>query len=355
MMAETKSWKRSGGLVTALKDKEIRKAQVRLTALYIILAGIVLVFFAVAWDYTRTLILQRDLLGQLHNPALEIQLLNRISGDLQADFLVFTFFLLLVLSILGFLAIRLMLQPIKIFVEGNRRFIADASHELRTPLTTMRTEIEVALLDPESVSREEMLEILRSNTEEIDRMSGILNNLLNLASFHDVSANPPMTPVDLKNIVNLVAARSEKISAPKQVTVDTGQTQPVRVMGNVTALEEVVSNLLKNAIYYSRPGGRVEVSARPLNNRYAELRVQDNGVGIPADELPHIFEPFYRSGRSFHMHKSGAGLGLAIVREMVKRHQGSIRIASAPDQGTTVTVRLPRASQAKGGEDMAAE
>jgi signal transduction histidine kinase len=82
---------------------------------------------------------------------------------------------------------------------------------------------------------------------------------------------------------------------------------------------------------------------REFNEKYAELIIRDNGIGIAPEELPHIFEPFYRSERSLHMYKSGSGLGLPLVKEMVKRHKGSIHIQSAPNKGTAITVHLPLA------------
>jgi signal transduction histidine kinase len=251
---------------------------------------------------------------------------------------------LIAIAALSYFAVELTLRPIRIFLEGHRRFIADASHELRTPLAVMRTEIEVALLDPESITKQETVEILQSNAEEIERMSKILTNLLNLASFNDVTGEPPMAPVDLEEIISRASERLTKAVAAKRIELSMFHVEHVNVLGNAVALEEVVSNLLKNAINYTQTGGKVFVSLRELNEQYAELIIRDTGVGIAPDELPHVFEPFYRSERSFHMDKTGSGLGLPLVKEMIKRHRGSINIESAQGKGTTITVHLPLAT-----------
>jgi signal transduction histidine kinase len=116
------------------------------------------------------------------------------------------------------------------------------------------------------------------------------------------------------------------------------------VWGNPTALEEVVSNLLKNAIQYTPAGGEVVLRMRPrVRERKVELIVQDTGVGIPEDDLLYIFEPFYRSEKSLHMYHQGNGLGLPLVKQIVNRHDGSIDVQSTPGKGTVVTVKIPMA------------
>ncbi len=343
-MTETKNFsKRSAEWVTALKDKPLKNARIRLTALYVLHTFIILSIFVALLGYVRARYLHEDLAGQFANHAMEEQVINVLWSDLQRATTILMVFVLIAIAMLSYFAVELTLRPIRIFLEGHRRFIADASHELRTPLAVMRTEIEVALLDPESVSKSEAIEILKSNAEEIERMSKILTNLLNLASFNDVSGEPPMAPVDLEEVIERVGERLKRNIAAKHIEFSTFHVEKVRVLGNNVALEEVVSNLLKNAINYTDPGGKVFVSLQELNDNYAELIIRDTGVGIAASELPHVFEPFYRSERSFHMDKTGSGLGLPLVKEMIKRHKGSINIESAQGKGTTITVKLPLA------------
>jgi signal transduction histidine kinase len=341
-MATKNSWKRSAEWVTALKDKPLRGARFRLTALYVLHTFVILSIFVTILGYVRIHYIREDLAGQL-NPASENQVIEALWSDLQRTTTLLLVLVLAAIAILSYFAVELTLRPIRIFLEGHRRFIADASHELRTPLAVMRTEIEVALLDPDSISKQETVEILQSNAEEIERMSKILTNLLNLASFNDVTGEPPMAPVDLKEIVEGVSDRIAKTVIAKRIELSIFHVESVSVLGNAVALEEVISNLLKNAVNYTNAGGKVFVSLREMNEKYAELIIRDTGVGIAPEELPHVFEPFYRSERSFHMDKTGSGLGLPLVKEMIKRHKGSIHVESAPGKGTSITVHLPLA------------
>ncbi len=350
MMAKKNYWRRSAAWVTALKGRPLKNARLRLTALYVLHALLILAIFVAVLGVVRSHYITADLHGHFLSPGIEKAVTDKLWNDLQDTTLVLAVFVLFAIGILSYVSVELTLRPIRVFLEGHRRFIADASHELRTPLAVMRTEIEVALLDPDSVTHNEAIDILKSNAEEIDRMSKILTNLLNLASFNDISGAPPMVPVNLADIMQTSIAKVEKTAAAKGITIAAGDIERVSVLGNSTALEEVALNLLKNAINYTQNGGTVSITVRELNERYAELIIRDNGIGIAPEELQHVFEPFYRSERSLHMYKTGSGLGLPLVKEMVKRHKGSIQIQSAPDQGTAITVHLPLASAKKKSE-----
>lgn len=339
MTGMKKFWKRSAAWVIGLKDKPLRSARFKLTALYVLHAFIILAVFVTVMGYVRLHYLESDIAGSVP-PGQADDLIRRIWTDLQTSTALLSAYVLVAIGILSYFSVQLTLRPIRLFLEAHRRFIADASHELRTPLTTMRTEIEVALLDPESVTHAETIEILRSNVEEIDRMSKILTNLLNLASFDDATGGPKFKPTNLAELVQHSANRVQKTAAAKRIAVDARADEPLSVEGNSVALEEVVMNLLKNAVNYSPPGGRVEISLSRKGGS-AEIVVVDNGIGIAPDELHHVFEPFYRSERSLHMYKSGSGLGLPLVKEIVKRHHGTIHVESTPNKGTSITVQLP--------------
>ncbi len=334
-------WRRSGGWATASKDSPLRSARLRFTALYVVHTIVILAMFVAVLSRVRAHYLQANLQGQFRDTAQEQQVIGKLQSDLEEATALLLIVVLLGMAFVSYFAVQLILRPIRRFLESHRRFIADASHELRTPLAIMRTEIEVALLDPEDLSKQEAVNILRSNAEEIERMSRILTNLLNLASFHDASGEPPMIPTPMQEVIERVVERLKKSVTAKRIELRTDEVNPVTIRGNAVALEEIVSNLLKNAINYTPPGGTVSMSLRAMDDAHAELTVRDTGVGIPPEELPHIFEPFYRSERSFHMHKTGSGLGLPIVKEMIKRHRGSIRVESTPDQGTSVIIHLP--------------
>ena len=342
MKTMKKYLKRFAEWVTVLRLKPFRNARLKLTALYILNTIVVLGVFLTVLGYFRIQYLRTDLSGKLA-PGIDLDVLvYKIYTDLQTTTAILAIFVLLAMGILTYFFVQVALRPIKQFMEAQRRFISDASHELRTPLATMKTENEVALLDPDRVTHEEAISLIESNVEEVNSMATILNNLLNLASFNSVTGAPPFSAVDLAVVAKAVLDRTKMPMELKQIKPDASRLAPTIVWGNSTALEEIVSNLLKNAIQYTLAGGEVFLETRPnLKEDMGEFVIRDTGVGIPAAELPYIFEPFYRSDKSLHMHQQGNGLGLSLVREIAKRHGGSIDIQSVVGEGTTVTILIP--------------
>ncbi len=180
--------------------------------------------------------------------------------------------------------------------------------------------------------------------EEIDRASGVINNLLSL--------NRLLRPqkmeravVDLAAVVERVVARSGRVAFERGIEILVSRNEHVQVYGNSVALEQLVINLVNNALHYTPKGGRghVQITIRPAEDHFLMLSVADNGIGIAKEDLEHILEPFYRGdkSRARNINDAGSGLGLSIVNEIVQSHGGQIRINSTPGKGTTVTVRLP--------------
>lgn len=224
-----------------------------------------------------------------------------------------------------------------------KQFSADASHELRTPLTIMRGEVEIALRG--SRSTEEYREILASNLEEVDRMSRIVSDLLLLAKADMGQEALLNEPVEMAGIVESLVGQFTLLAERKQMML-TGEVQVVpSVPGDALRLRQMTANLIGNAIRYTGPGGEIKVILRAAEDG-VELVVADTGIGIPADDLPHIFDRFYRVDKARSRQEGGSGLGLSIVRWIVDAHGGSIAVHSEINTGTTVTVRLPGGSSA---------
>lgn len=215
--------------------------------------------------------------------------------------------------------------------ETLRRFAADASHELRTPLTSIIGYLDV--LD-ESGDKDPVVrrQVLRAIREEGERMARLVEDLLVLARL-DTQRKMQVELVDLVTLTREATVnysrRQVEFAAPGLV---------VPVLADREALRRVVSNLLSNAIKHTPPEQRILVSV-DREGREAVLRVADEGVGIPEDALPHVFERFYRAESS--RAGEGTGLGLAIVRETVEALEGRIEVETAPATGSTFTVRLP--------------
>jgi two-component system OmpR family sensor kinase len=234
-----------------------------------------------------------------------------------------------------------MLARIERGVDAQRRFTTDASHELRSPLSRLRAELEVTLRRPRD--RAEYEEALRSCLDEVERLSRLTEELLVLARIDagDVREGLP-TPVALAPILDEAVRRLAPVAAGRGVAValETSAFPAVHVGPSTIGL--VLTNLLENAVKFSPPGGRVRVNLAAEAGE-ALVTVADTGPGIPADELPRVFERFHRGAAARAAGTPGVGLGLAICRALVERHGGRIAVESPPGGGPTFRVHLPLA------------
>ncbi|MFC3964304.1 sensor histidine kinase [Nocardia jiangsuensis] len=225
--------------------------------------------------------------------------------------------------------------------ERMRRFVADASHELRTPLTTIRG---FAELFRQGATSDPALFMDRIERES-QRMGLLVEDLLMLARM-DADRPLDLAPVDLLTLasdaVHSARMLGTKDAEPHTVELEVRPgTGTLEVLGDDTRLRQVLGNLLSNAVVHTPPGTAVTVRLTPAADEVL-LEVADTGPGLPRDEAERIFERFYRTDTSRTRASGGTGLGLSIVRALVTAHGGAVRAASAPGQGTTFTVRLPR-------------
>ena len=216
------------------------------------------------------------------------------------------------------------------------QFSADAAHELRTPLTILKGEIEVALRS--SPAAEEYRRVLTSCLEEVDRLSALVEDLLFLARSEGGSVRVTQAPVNLAEVVAEVAPALQALADAAGVTLSIAPSAPARVRGNASMLFRVIFNLGENALKYTPARGRVTITLNQRANE-AVLEVCDTGPGIPAEDIPHIFDRFYRSDRA--RGRGGVGLGLALVRSIVNLHGGTIAVESAAGAGSCFRVVLP--------------
>ncbi len=222
--------------------------------------------------------------------------------------------------------------------ERQKRFASDASHELRTPLTVMQSEVSLALARPRSSN--EYRETLVSMDEEVSRLSTIVGDLLTLTRVDIDPAGIQHKPVALDELLESLSARVGVIAAERDIAVRAERLDPVTVAGDPTRLRQLFTNLLDNAVNYTRDGGRVTVTVERTAEG-ARVRVADTGIGIAAVDLPHIFERFYRADGAREQNAQGTGLGLAISRSVALAHHGHIDVVSELGAGTTFIVVLP--------------
>lgn len=256
---------------------------------------------------------------------------------------------LLVTLVAGYVVTKVALSPTRNALESQKQFIGNVAHELRTPLSNIKTETEVALLDVSLP--EETRTLLGSTLEELGRISDIINNLLSLSA----SVRPERMEFrdeDIGTVVENSMRALSNLASTKQLDITARLSERRVVWGNAAALEQIVSNILKNAIMYTPRGGHISVTVEPVYPDFIELTIRDSGVGIAHKDLFRIFEPYFRAERSRNRARGGAGLGLTIVSELVKLHQGKITARSIEKQGTTISVLLPAGRQRIGNESL---
>jgi signal transduction histidine kinase len=224
-----------------------------------------------------------------------------------------------------------------------RRFIADVSHELRTPLTAMQGNLEVlargAARDPQLLN-----ESINDMRREVARLIRMVNDLLLLAR-SDAGIQIRRELVELDTL--LLETHRELRPLAGQVQLRIGDEDQVTVIGDRDRIKQALLNLGVNAIQHTPPGGIVTLSLA-IRDGYAALSVADTGCGIASQDLPHIFERFYRADRSRCHNGSGAGLGLSIVHSVVEAHGGQVLVSSEPGKGSVFTMLLPLALQSEG-------
>ena len=240
-----------------------------------------------------------------------------------------------------------MLDRLERGFESQRRFTADASHELRSPLSRLRTEMEVALRRPRD--RTEYVETLQSCLEEVDRLTQLVEELLTLARLDAGQAREPAERVALDRIIQDVARRFEPQARERNVRIRTRVENPVVAEIGRGPASVVLANLIDNAVKFSPAGGAVTVSLSDEPGE-AVVSVTDEGPGIRDEDLPHVFERFYRGQAARAGAAPGVGLGLALTQEIVRAHGGRIQVINGPGQGATFALRLPRVASAETGD-----
>ncbi|MFN8358819.1 MAG: heavy metal sensor histidine kinase [Candidatus Kapaibacterium sp.] len=218
-----------------------------------------------------------------------------------------------------------------------RQFTSDASHELRTPLAILMGELEVALRSPKS--REQLTDILTSSLEEVTRLSKVVKNLLEISRAETGQVKIDTEPVNLSLLLKDICEDVELLAEEKQQALEMKIEPGLIITGDAVRLHQALLNVLDNAVKYTPKQGSILVRLIKEQS-WAVLRVSDTGVGIPHDDLPHIFDRFYRVDKARSQDVQGNGLGLAIVKWIVEAHHGTITAESTIGKGTIVTIRL---------------
>ncbi len=237
-------------------------------------------------------------------------------------------------------AVNDLLERLKQAMQAQKRFIADAAHQLRTPLAGLKTQVELAMRENDPECKQHILEQLLASAR---RSTHLVNQLLSLARNEpDGQGNYSFTQIDLNQLAQEGTVHWVPAALEKNIDLGfEGESQHALVKGDATSLNELLNNLIDNAIRYTQPGGHITISVK-ADDEGAELCVEDNGPGIEPQYRERVFERFFRilgSGQT------GSGLGLAIVAEVAKRHAASLKLdTGAGGKGTQISIRFPYCS-----------
>lgn len=229
-----------------------------------------------------------------------------------------------------------MLERLSNTFAAQRQFSANAAHELRTPLAVMRTKLEVFEKNnnPSAAEYQETVHMIRMQTS---RLSHVIDILLEMT---DLQSAQKQDHISLADMAEEVICDLTAVADKKEITI-TQNPGTAEIIGNDTLIYRAIYNLVENAIKYNHAGGNVTVSIKE-ENEFATVNVRDNGPGIQQEDWQHIFEPFFRVDKSRSRDMGGAGLGLALVKEIARQHGGDVYVVQSSKNGTEIALKLRR-------------
>ncbi len=232
-----------------------------------------------------------------------------------------------------------MLDRIEALVAGIKEMSDNIAHDLKSPVTRIRGMAEITLTTGTTV--DEFSAMGASIIEDCDRLLGMIDTMLMISKTEAGVGRVDREPVDVAAIVLDACELFRPLAEDKNITLSCSAADKLVIAGDNRLIQRVISNLLDNAIKYTPPSGKIDVWVDDSKDRQATVAVRDTGCGISEEDIPHIFERFYRCDQS--RSKGGAGLGLSLAKAVVEAHGGHIAVTSQPNQGSTFTIVLPRA------------
>ena len=236
-------------------------------------------------------------------------------------------------------AFNKMRSRMKVLDDSRQEFVSNVSHELKTPLTSMKV-LADSLLAQDDVPAELYKEFMTDIAEEIERENVIINDLLSLVKMDRSSADLNVKAENINEVVERILKRLRPIAAQRNIELVFESFRPITAEVDEVKLSLAISNFVENAIKYNKENGWVQVSLN-ADHKYFYVKVADSGIGIPQEDIDHIFERFYRVDKSHAKTISGTGLGLAIARNAVIVHRGAVKVHSEEGVGTIFTIRIP--------------
>ncbi|MBM7713846.1 two-component system phosphate regulon sensor histidine kinase PhoR [Bacillus thermophilus] len=240
----------------------------------------------------------------------------------------------------GIVAVLHDITDIRRLEKMRSEFVANVSHELKTPITSVKGFAET-LLDGAMDDEELLHDFLNIIHKESVRLHRLINDILHLSKIEQHLVTPIVEEVNVTEVIRNVAETIRKEVKTKGLELELPDNTNVWVEGERDRIQQIILNLVSNAVVYTPEGGKISVSVSERENE-VDIRVQDNGIGISKKDLPRIFERFYRVDKARARDSGGTGLGLAIVKHLIESHHGSIKVESEEGEGTIFTVTLPK-------------
>jgi two-component system, OmpR family, sensor histidine kinase CiaH len=348
--ATRKSWLPFGAKGIASKPNSFRQALGRLTLIY---TGILIIQMTISGFTTYNLfdaridvafssfdsgVLSESFDQEVVRKVVE-ELQERAQQELAASILIGRVMMLGVGAFLAYLLARATIRPVEDASNRQSLFLSNASHELRTPIAILRTNLENELHRSNDAKYQARI---TGNLEEVSRISDLVESLMLLARLNEPREVIPVTEsVPLHELIDQVVERFVPLAEKHHVRLKTGALEALTVQTKPEILLHAIDNVIKNAILYNREHGTVTISLQKTTDS-AVMHIVDTGIGIPQEALNTIFDRFTRAETSRSRDAGGSGLGLAIAQSSLQQIGGTIAIAATSDQGTNITITLPR-------------
>jgi signal transduction histidine kinase len=339
-------------------------ARLKLTAWYLLIIMIIsisfssFIYFGATREYDRIIRMEQYRITHSTPPGIFLQRplgqddLGPISSQLDNELIewaklrvlealfAINIIILFLSALAGYFLAGRTLKPIKNMLDEQNRFITDASHELNTPLTALKTSLEVNLRN-KKLTLVEAKEVLNSNLEDVNNLQSLSEDLMEVVMYQKQNGNFKLTKVDLQDIFKTSIEQVKSLAQKKRITLETNVSKTF-ILGNVKSLSELFIILLDNAIKYSKEKSVISIDVKKEDS-VVNVYFKDNGIGITSEDLPHIFDRFYRADSSRTKQViSGYGLGLSIAKRIVVLHNGSIRVESEIGKGSTFVITFPK-------------
>ncbi len=320
-------------LYSGHKMDEFIGARIRLTFYYsltalAILGGSSFILYEAIFSH-----ISRSIRENIFDPRIAKAIINRAQDILLSRFITVDAIIVFFVIIIGFFIAEKTLGPIRLNMQKQKRFIADASHEFRTPIAVIISGLEVNL-NNKNLDLPMAKVILENTLAEMREFAQLSNSLLDISK----DKTEEFEPVCINELVLSVSEKNKSLARMKEINLLINIKEQAVINGNKMELERVFYNILDNAIKFTKPNGSIIVSDKIISNRYIVI-ITDNGAGISKDILGKIFDPFFRGDIS--RNTSGAGLGLTLVKKIIENHKGTIHIKSEEYKGTEAAISFP--------------